>query len=242
VEKALSRLIAEVEGNQDQDQYPHDVGKHGDRHDAGQQRGRAQAISVAGQIGIEAAERPEAVERVQARAGIGHEQLVLPDAQHDTVAGDRIVPPVEDRFNRMRHGVLQRTRHGLDDEAGQRDKENQEEQRKPGASQRRPAKQHEADAGEHRDMRSDLEQRDALRTTHHIEQQPQREHQAAGHRRGARAGLQEKSAVAPEQPGDDHQDERTVRIGLFGPQASGELEVTRHVHRREADHDGEPQT
>ncbi len=122
------------------------------------------------QVHVQQAQRLEREHRVQAGAGIGHQQLVLPHAEHDAGAGHRIAQRVQQPGGHRRHRRLQRPGDRGQHRAGQRHHEQKEEQREPDDAQRGPAQEHQHQRGQHEVLRQHLEHHQALRAAEHVHQ------------------------------------------------------------------------
>lgn len=239
MQEALPGCIAVVVGNQGQYHHADDVGGEGNGNDQYRQRNVAEQGVAANDVQVQQAECFEGEERLQASAGVGNQQLVLPDLQDDAAAGDGVAHSVEHIFGHVgdrqlhRHG--QRTHH----RAGQRDHEEEEEERKPRGAQGRPAAHNEQQPGDDDDLRADFKEQDVLRAAENVKQQTEDKDRPAG--LGGRGGqVVDGDALLPEEPEGDAKDDRAVGLGFGGPDAAREIHPSGDIKRNEANEDGEP--
>lgn len=241
MQEALPGFVAPMVGNEREHHDANDVGGEADGHDEDGERDVAQHGGVAHHVEVEQAEGFEREQGVQAGAGVGDQQLVLADLQHDAGAGDGVAGGVEDLLGDIADGHFHGGGERIDDDAGQRNHEQHEEQREPHEAHGGGATQQQEHAGDHPDQRADFKDEDALRATERKEQPGDDKHGPGECRPGvARGQAGHAGPFAPHQPERQAQHDGAMRLLVGGPDGAKQVDEGRHIHDHQAQRDDKP--
>ncbi len=207
----------------------------GDRHDQHRQRHVAEQRIAPHQVQVQQAQGLQRQPRLQARAGVGHQQHVLPDLQHHPVAADRVTHGIENVLGRVGNGHLHRHGHHVHHLRRQGHHEQHQEQREPLRLQRGPAAQQHDQARQQPDHRAGFEHADALRAADGIEEQSDHhQHPAEGVSRAPLGGRFHGRPVAVQQPQRDGQHDGTVVLVVLRPGAGEQAHQGWHIEDTQA--------
>lgn len=240
VQEALPRRVAEVVGDERKGDDANDVGGERDGDDEDGERGVASPGFVPGEVQVEQAERFEREQGVQAGAGVGDEQLVLPQVEDDAGAGDGVAEGEEDVFGGPGDAGFHGQGERIDDRAGQRDHEGEEEDGEPAGLEGGGAALDEEQRGQDEEQRAELEDDDVLRAAEDVEQQAEGEERPADGAARCHGGVLDGVAQAPEEVEGDGEDDGPVHLLFAGPQGAREVDDGGDVHRHQPEEDRHP--
>ncbi|VXC85128.1 hypothetical protein SPHINGO8AM_30251 [Sphingomonas sp. 8AM] len=238
VREALRCGVAEIISDEDQQDNPHEIGEDRDRDDRQHQQRAVPPVRVVPHVDIEQADRGQADDRVQPRAGRRDQQVILRDLDRHARAADRIPKRVEQVHRLLGDRDLDRLRNDRHRLIGGRKDEAEVQQRKPQFAQHRAAKQ-QITCAEQRAIKGEaLDLDDAGNMGDEVGEQAQRDERTAEHRIAGRAQPQRVRHLAPHQPqpGGQHQWSMAALLGRPADAGDGE-----HGRDAERDHTNDQQ-